>query len=514
MHQRRILCALGCGVMLLSGAFAQNPRSVIVAERGQLWEKAVLRGTLEQTPLTTANTVMFLYGRAPVTGEVLFGKEEKNQIRLMLTDLRGNAEQDMGWEVLWAAWSPGGDSFIYYDNRGSLFQVQGTDRQRLADGVHAASFSPDGDRLALVRIPDLNPDGNGKGAGLWIYDMATGEEQPITDRYNHNLQFVGYGPRFLDDRRVLFLADDGPTPFWLADLGTGEVRPVQSPQPFPLPTTQLYFTADGRLMLYGSDRLDQSSRLVAAGLDGIESGSFAHVTVIGEGDPLGFTLDGQEFLATSEEGVFRLDLSALTMEKVAELPEEEESPVLGPPALYNVKHHGPMQVASWRPTSWFSHNNTRPFADGGPFRFDCLNFGRSGHRGTDMGANFGVRIDASINGTVNFVNRGCGRTDICQTTDTSCGGGFGNYPRVRHSNGAETYYAHQSTVIVNSGANVNCNTQLGRVGSTGNSTGCHLHFELRFVVGGTTRSIDLYAGGCNWTQQSLWVQFNHPFHCP
>jgi hypothetical protein len=58
-------------------------------------------------------------------------------------------------------------------------------------------------------------------------------------------------------------------------------------------------------------------------------------------------------------------------------------------------------------------------------------------------------------------------------------GGYGNLVVVRHRLGYTTWYAHMSTITTWVGEQVTGGTRLGYVGSTGNSTGPHLHFELR-----------------------------------
>ncbi|MEV0133888.1 M23 family metallopeptidase [Dactylosporangium sp. NPDC050688] len=57
-------------------------------------------------------------------------------------------------------------------------------------------------------------------------------------------------------------------------------------------------------------------------------------------------------------------------------------------------------------------------------------------------------------------------------------GGFGNLIKIRHADGTVTYYAHQSKFSVKEGERVTAGKQIGYVGSTGNSTGDHLHFEV------------------------------------
>ena len=59
------------------------------------------------------------------------------------------------------------------------------------------------------------------------------------------------------------------------------------------------------------------------------------------------------------------------------------------------------------------------------------------------------------------------------------GGGYGKLVVLRHGQGMTSWYAHLSRIAVRRGQCVAAGATLGRVGSTGNSTGPHLHFELR-----------------------------------
>ncbi len=58
-------------------------------------------------------------------------------------------------------------------------------------------------------------------------------------------------------------------------------------------------------------------------------------------------------------------------------------------------------------------------------------------------------------------------------------GAYGNLTIIQHDNGTQTYYAHQSKLAVSAGDYVNQGEVIGYVGSTGRSTGPHLHFEVR-----------------------------------
>jgi len=95
-----------------------------------------------------------------------------------------------------------------------------------------------------------------------------------------------------------------------------------------------------------------------------------------------------------------------------------------------------------------------------------------GHRGIDIGDKTGANIYASAPGVVSIVKTGC------KLGQTRCAGGYGNMVVIAHPNGTKTLYAHQSKVLTHTGAKVERGEVIGYVGSTGRSTGPHIHFEV------------------------------------
>lgn len=98
-------------------------------------------------------------------------------------------------------------------------------------------------------------------------------------------------------------------------------------------------------------------------------------------------------------------------------------------------------------------------------RFGSVSSVRSGaHTGTDICCAKGTQIKAVASGTVIFSERN---------------GSYGNLIKIDHGNGVETWYAHCEALYAEVGQNINAGDVIAAVGSTGNSTGPHLHLEIR-----------------------------------
>ncbi len=85
------------------------------------------------------------------------------------------------------------------------------------------------------------------------------------------------------------------------------------------------------------------------------------------------------------------------------------------------------------------------------------------HKGLDIKGPMGAEVKAMAKGEVEYAG---------------LKGGFGNCIMIKHGNGFETLYGHLSKILVSVGDKIDIGEQIGRIGSTGRSTGPHLHYEV------------------------------------
>ena len=123
---------------------------------------------------------------------------------------------------------------------------------------------------------------------------------------------------------------------------------------------------------------------------------------------------------------------------------------------------------SYTITSWFGYRED-------PFTGEIAY-----HSGTDIAAPGGTPILAAADGTVTIAN-----------AIDSWGGGYGYHIKVKHNDTYDTLYAHCSSICVTVGQEVKQGEVIGYVGTTGNSTGNHLHFEV-WQNGGRTDALGFF----------------------
>jgi murein DD-endopeptidase MepM/ murein hydrolase activator NlpD len=135
---------------------------------------------------------------------------------------------------------------------------------------------------------------------------------------------------------------------------------------------------------------------------------------------------------------------------------------------------GEISLSGWvRPASG-------PITDGFGWRISPTAGASTYHQGTDIGAYCGANIYAATSGTVEYAG---------------WNGGYGNFLLIDHGNGVETAYGHivNGGILVSYGQQVEVGQNIAKVGTTGTSTGCHLHFEVR-LNGQATNAVPFMAG--------------------
>ena len=148
---------------------------------------------------------------------------------------------------------------------------------------------------------------------------------------------------------------------------------------------------------------------------------------------------------------------------VAALYQKKVVPVVQKKVVSTGKVNTSTSISYNKPT--LGINLIRPISGTITSRFGAVSSRRvSKHTGLDIAASTGTKIKAAAGGTVTF---------------SGYKGSFGYMVVINHGNGIETYYAHCSKLYVTAGKQVNQGDVIAAVGNTGNSTGPHLHLEVR-----------------------------------
>ena len=157
-----------------------------------------------------------------------------------------------------------------------------------------------------------------------------------------------------------------------------------------------------------------------------------------------FNLDKPEIPDSLSTDYWNTEIIHITGIKWEDIPDELEIRLVDSIHGYCIPHPGPV-------TSKFKYRKRHP------------------HKGVDIGLHTGDAVYAAFDGVVR----------VNMTTRYS--GGYGNVIVIRHVNGLETYYGHLSKFLVKSGDIVKAGELIGYGGSTGRSSGPHLHFETRYM---------------------------------
>ena len=126
---------------------------------------------------------------------------------------------------------------------------------------------------------------------------------------------------------------------------------------------------------------------------------------------------------------------------------------------------GTKERPTWHPTGTFRWPTSGRITSTFGGRKSPGGIGSTNHKGLDIANSRGTAIYAADGGTVTYAG---------------WMSGYGYLVRIDHHNGYVTYYGHNSSLLVSSGQHVYKGQQIARMGSTGNSTGNHCHFEIRY----------------------------------
>ena len=126
---------------------------------------------------------------------------------------------------------------------------------------------------------------------------------------------------------------------------------------------------------------------------------------------------------------------------------------------------GTKERPTWYPTGTFRWPISGRITSGFGGRSSPGGIGSTNHKGIDIAGSYGTPVYAADGGTVTYAG---------------WMGGYGYLVEINHGNGYVTRYGHNSSLTVSVGQHVYKGQQIARVGSTGNSTGNHCHFEVRY----------------------------------
>jgi murein DD-endopeptidase MepM/ murein hydrolase activator NlpD len=144
-------------------------------------------------------------------------------------------------------------------------------------------------------------------------------------------------------------------------------------------------------------------------------------------------------------------------QQVADLRRQEEANKKNDPSYDAGKDNGATGSMMWPCPS--CHTITSEFG----WRYHPIYHTQKYHSGVDIGASYGASIVAADGGTI---------------ITAGSVSGYGNCVVINHGNGITTLYGHMSSIAVSVGQKVSKGQTIGYVGSTGNSTGPHLHWEV------------------------------------
>lgn len=193
------------------------------------------------------------------------------------------------------------------------------------------------------------------------------------------------------------------------------------------------------------DGLSEKSGGIPTPIDTIDTeDKFCKVVLFDDNTWLYFILEKPVIPDSLNTDHWNPDIIHVNDVSLKDLPDEITLTLVDSIHGYCIPHPGPVR-------STFKYRKKRP------------------HKGVDISLTTGDAIYAAFDGVVRVA------------MPTRMSGGYGNVLVIRHVNGLETYYGHLSKYIVESGDIVRAGELIGYGGSTGRSTGPHLHFETRYM---------------------------------
>lgn len=152
---------------------------------------------------------------------------------------------------------------------------------------------------------------------------------------------------------------------------------------------------------------------------------------------------------------------------------------------------------------WFDHDYTVGYTR----RYDSASnrLNEDEHHGTDILGNISpTYIRAGALGNLYYAVTNCPNPGYLGST---CGSGYGNHVRIQHPDARVTIYAHMLPNWPGYSGSYTCGQAVGIMGSSGSSSGTHLHLEMWASTSPNPR-MDHFGGPGNWNNSSYWVNQN------
>ncbi len=214
---------------------------------------------------------------------------------------------------------------------------------------------------------------------------------------------------------------------------------------------------DIRFRTYRTKKDDEFFLLVAKSM--LDAPTIASINNILRFDE---TTPGEKWILPNMRGVAKIGKRE-EIAKENKIPPNMLIPVPGHSGVWFIPRVNNALDMSFRRDEWTIPLQGR-ISSGFGYRRDPFSGKNSFHSGIDIPAPHGKAIKAARSGVIAYAG---------------LAKGYGNTIIIEHKNGYRTLYAHLSTILPRKGQKVNAGETIGRVGSTGRSTGSHLHFEVR-----------------------------------